>query len=57
MTDCRMYISSWLQVLTVVRNICAHYERLYGRKFSTAPRLDTKDRMLEIDDNAYLSDS
>lgn len=50
-----VYISSWLRVLTVVRNICAHYGRLYGRKFSTAPRLDTKDGMLGLDDNRIFA--
>lgn len=50
-----MYISSWLRVLTVVRNICAHYGRLHGRKFSTALRLDTKDGMLGLDDNRIFA--
>jgi len=42
------YITSWLRVLTVVRNICAHYGRLYDKKIKVAPRLDTADSKLGI---------
>ena len=30
-------LSSWLHCVTVVRNICAHFGRLYYRKFSVIP--------------------
>jgi abortive infection bacteriophage resistance protein len=44
-----VYISTWLRVLSVVRNICAHYGRLYGRRINTQPRLDSDDRALGFD--------
>jgi abortive infection bacteriophage resistance protein len=50
-----IYITSWLRVLTIVRNICAHYGRLYGRKFQTVPRLDTKDTELGFDNNRIFA--
>ena len=33
------YVSDWLQSITQVRNICAHYERLWNRRLSAAPLL------------------
>lgn len=33
------YISSWLYSLSTIRNICAHYGRLYNRKLSACPKL------------------
>jgi abortive infection bacteriophage resistance protein len=33
------YLSNWLRVLTVLRNICAHYGRLYYSKFRHIPKL------------------
>ncbi|GHU94331.1 CAAX amino protease [Clostridia bacterium] len=32
------YLVSWLQVLTVLRNTCAHYGRLYFMNFSKIPK-------------------
>jgi abortive infection bacteriophage resistance protein len=32
-------LKSWLQHLTVVRNICAHHSRLWNREFAVVPRL------------------
>lgn len=49
------YIISWLRVLSIVRNICAHYGRLYGRRFRTAPRLDAKDERLGFDRNRIFA--
>ena len=43
------YISSWLRLVTIVRNICAHYGRLYNRKINVYPRLDTTSASLGID--------
>ena len=33
------YIESWLESISYVRNICAHYGRLYNAKLSKTPRL------------------
>ena len=33
------YLESWLETLAYVRNICAHYGRLYNAKFSKTPIL------------------
>ena len=33
------YLESWLESLSYVRNICAHYGRLYNAKLSKTPRL------------------
>lgn len=33
------YIASWLESISYVRNICAHYGRLYNAKMSKSPML------------------
>ena len=33
------YLESWLQSLSNVRNVCAHYGRLYNKKLTFRPRL------------------
>ncbi len=33
------YVESWLESISYVRNICAHYGRLYNAKFSKTPML------------------
>jgi abortive infection bacteriophage resistance protein len=33
------YFESWIESLAYVRNICAHYGRLYNTKLSKAPQL------------------
>ncbi|MDO4242121.1 MAG: Abi family protein [Microbacteriaceae bacterium] len=33
-----LQVESWLRAFTELRNACAHYARLYGVQFSTAPR-------------------
>ncbi|GAX04409.1 abortive infection bacteriophage resistance protein [Secundilactobacillus pentosiphilus] len=37
-----VYLASWLQFLTVVRNSCAHNNRTFGRKFSISPKIAKK---------------
>lgn len=44
-----VYISNWLHVLSIIRNICAHYGRLYGRRLTKTPRLSGKDSGLGIE--------
>jgi len=34
-----IYLESWLQTLSNVRNICAHYGRLYNKKLTFEPKL------------------
>ena len=33
------YFESWLESISYVRNICAHYGRLYNAKLSKTPML------------------
>lgn len=37
-----VYLTSWLQFLTVVRNSCAHNNRTFGRGFSVSPKIAKK---------------
>jgi abortive infection bacteriophage resistance protein len=37
-----VHLRSWLYSLTVLRNRCAHYERLYGFNFNISPKLPKK---------------
>lgn len=37
-----IYLVSWLKCLSYIRNICAHYGRLYNRPLTSKPRLDRK---------------
>ncbi|MDR2558040.1 MAG: Abi family protein [Oscillospiraceae bacterium] len=34
-----IYFSSWIENIAYVRNICAHYGRLYNVKFTKSPQL------------------
>jgi len=43
-----VYITTWLRSLVVLRNICAHYGRIYNRRFTTLPKLGRKDKKLGI---------
>lgn len=46
------YLESWLQTLSNVRNVCAHYGRLYNKKLTFKPRLFKEEQKLF--DNWYL---
>ncbi|MFX3623767.1 MAG: Abi family protein [Ectobacillus sp.] len=46
------YLESWLQTLSNVRNICAHYGRLYNKKLTFQPRLFREEKKLL--DNRYV---
>nr|WP_281352589.1 Abi family protein [Cytobacillus depressus] len=39
-----LYLESWLQTLSYVRNVCAHYGRLYNKKLTFKPRLFKEER-------------
>lgn len=41
-------VSSWLYALTIVRNRCAHYNRLFNQSLPIKPRFRQKDKSLDI---------
>lgn len=38
------YLESWLQTLSYIRNVCAHYGRLYNKSLTFKPRLFKEER-------------
>ena len=44
-----LYLETWLKCLTVLRNKCAHYARLYNTRFIVRPKLN-----LNINREPYL---
>lgn len=40
------YIESWLHHLSYIRNICAHYSRIYGKIFKVLPKFSKKDKKI-----------
>ena len=44
-----IYLDTWLKCLTILRNKCAHYSRLYNTRFIVRPKLN-----LSINKNPYL---
>ena len=44
-----LYLETWLKCLTILRNKCAHYARLYGTRFIVRPKLD-----INFDKKPYL---
>lgn len=46
-----VYTISWLYSLVTLRNICAHYSRIYNRIFTITPRLGRKDKKLGLQNN------
>ncbi|WDF51015.1 Abi family protein [Paenibacillus sp. KACC 21273] len=49
------YVSSWLHSISNLRNICAHYGRVYNRNFPHPPQLFKKDKPKIIDDKKVFS--
>ncbi|CQR58927.1 Abi family protein [Paenibacillus riograndensis SBR5] len=45
------FIASWLHAISNLRNICAHYGRIYNRNFPIAPKLFARDKKGIIDNN------
>ena len=45
------YFESWIECLSYVRNLCAHYGRLYNAIFAKKPKLYADDRKLGVKDN------
>lgn len=50
-----IYLESWLKCLSYVRNICAHYGRLYNRPLTSKPRLGHKSKQLGIQQNRIFA--
>lgn len=42
------YFESWIESIAYVRNLCAHYGRLYNAKLTKTPKLYQKDKELGI---------
>lgn len=42
------YFESWIESIAYVRNLCAHYGRLYNAKLTKTPRLYPSDRALGV---------
>lgn len=42
------YFESWIESIAYVRNLCAHYGRLYNAKLTKTPKLYPQDRNLGI---------
>ena len=38
-------LTSWIQVASVLRNMCAHNSRIYNRAINTAPQLPRMDQI------------
>lgn len=49
------YIESWLHALVNLRNICAHYGRIYNRTFTITPKLDKEGKELGIKNNKLFA--
>ncbi len=45
------YLESWIESIAYVRNLCAHYGRLYNAKLTKTPKLYCHDRELGITNN------
>ena len=41
------YLESWIESISYVRNICAHYGRLYNTKLTKKPKIYKEDQVLE----------
>lgn len=49
------YVKTWLYTLSVFRNTCAHYGRLYDRRLKITPKLFKADRKKGINNNTVFS--
>ncbi|MCC8026334.1 MAG: Abi family protein [Clostridium sp.] len=49
------YFESWIESIAYVRNLCAHYGRLYNAKLTKTPKLYQQDRQLGISNNRIFS--
>ena len=51
-----MLVESWLDNLSYIRNICAHYGRLYNKKMTITPKIHNKHKGYDLDlDRLFVS--
>lgn len=48
------YFESWIESISYVRNICAHYGRLYNAKLTKTPRLYSQDKKYGISNKRIM---
>jgi len=48
-------VSSWLHTLSYIRNMCAHYGKLYGKDLIIKPQLNRKATKGRFDNNRVFS--
>lgn len=48
------YLESWFESISYVRNLCAHYGRLYNARFTKKPRLFKQDSARGIPNNCIM---
>ncbi|WP_157794156.1 Abi family protein [Paenibacillus donghaensis] len=51
-----VYLESWLKCLSYIRNICAHYGRIYNRPLTSKPRLNDQSKKMGIQQNKIFAD-
>lgn len=49
------YFESWIESIAYVRNLCAHYSRLYNAKLTKTPKLYQQSRQLGICNNRIFA--
>lgn len=49
------YIESWLRSLATIRNVCAHYGRIYNRNIKMNPMLFNKEKKRGIKNNSVFA--
>lgn len=50
-----IYLESWIENLSYVRNICAHHGRLYGAKLTKTPKLYREYLRQDISNNTIFA--
>lgn len=50
-----VYLESWIENLAYLRNICAHYGRIYGSKLTKTPKLYKKYLKLGVSNNTVFA--
>jgi abortive infection bacteriophage resistance protein len=48
-------VKSWLYSLSHIRNVCAHYGRIYDKKFNAKPKIPRKYQQYKIDDERLFA--
>lgn len=50
-----LYLESWIENFAFIRNICAHYGRLYGARLTKSPKLYREYRKRNISNNTIFA--